>query len=217
MKLRKKMSILVTAGPTREKIDPIRFISNYSSGLFGYEIAKEARRRGHRVFLISGPTTIEAPQGIRLIRVESGIEMERAVKREAPKYDCVIMAAAVSDWRIERVSKNKIKRGRAVSTLKLVENPDILYELGKRKKKGRILVGFALETENLAKNALKKLKKKNLDLIVANRQYKNRDAFGDNYIDILLIDNLGNRAAYRRKSKQDLAKIVLDKVSRLGI
>jgi phosphopantothenoylcysteine decarboxylase/phosphopantothenate--cysteine ligase len=216
-KLPRKISILVTAGPTREKIDPIRFISNYSTGTFGYEIAKLAKRRGHRVSLISGPVSLAVPRGVRLMRVENALEMRQAVKKEFPKADCLIMAAAVSDWRAGKISRNKIKRGEARRTLSLMENPDILCELGRHKKKGKILVGFALETKDLARNALRKLKAKNLDLIIANLQPKNREIFGDKYIDILIIDSQGNRSGYRRKSKQALAKIILDKVLKIGI
>ena len=207
--------ILITAGPTREKIDPVRFISNYSTGTFGYEIAKEAARRGYPVTLVSGPTCLEAPRGARLVMVESALEMMREVKGRAKPGGCVIMAAAVCDWRVARPSAKKVKRYGKCKILELKENPDILKELGKHKI--GILVGFALETENLKKNALRKLKNKNLDLVVANKLTKNAGLFGDRLTDILMMDRLGNSIRYRRRTKKDLAKIILDKVSNFKI
>lgn len=206
---RNKVTVLVTAGPTREKIDPIRFISNYSTGTFGYEIAGVAARRGYKVVLVSGPSCLKAPKGVRVVNIESALDMERAVKREAKSAECVIMAAAVCDWRAKLPVKQKIKRKSGIKTLILKENPDILKELG-RKKKG-ILVGFALETENLDKNAQEKLKNKNLDLIVANRLTKNSGLFGDRRTDVLIIDKFLRKTVYRRRTKKDLAKIILDK------
>jgi phosphopantothenoylcysteine decarboxylase/phosphopantothenate--cysteine ligase len=207
----KKLSILVTAGPTRERIDPIRFISNYSTGTFGYEIAKEAGRRGHAVTLISGPTALEIPKGVKSVRVESALDMKRAVERAFAKADCIIMAAAVSDWRVRDVVSAKMKRRSGRKRLELAENPDILAELGK-KKGGKVLVGFALETEDLEKNALKKLREKNLDLIVANRLNRKSTVFGDRFLDILMLDRFLNKKTLSRKSKKEAAKIILDKV-----
>lgn len=211
-----KKSILITAGPTREHIDPVRFISNHSTGRFGYEIAGEAKNRGYRVVLVSGPTCIKPPRGIRLIRVESSLDMLRAVDKEVGRADCVIMAAAVSDWRPRTVSTRKIKRASNKKALELIENPDILKRLG-RMKGGRILVGFALETEDLEKNAAKKLVDKNLDIIVANRLSRNNNIFGDNIIDTVMIDRFGNKTSLGGKSKRGLAKIILDKVESLNI
>jgi len=206
--------ILVTAGPTREKIDPIRFISNYSTGTFGYEIAKEAKRRGARVTLVSGPTALKSPEGIKLIRVESAAQMRRALAKEFPQAGCLIMAAAVSDWRVRSERIRKIKRsGR--KRLELVENPDILKEFGE-KKGSRIVVGFALETENLERNALKKLINKNLDLVIANRTSKDQDVFGNGRLVAVMIDRFGNRTKVAG-SKGGLAKIILDKVEGLNI
>ena len=202
--------ILVTAGPTRERIDPVRFLSNYSTGTLGFKIAEEAKRQGHAVTLVSGPTPLKPP-GVRLIRVESALDMRRAVLKEFPKSDCIIMSAAVSDWRPTAVSKTKVKRGGARVILELVENPDILKELGRRKK-DKVLVGFALETENLEGNAVKKLREKNLDIIIANKLGAGSALFGDNPVSALVIDRYGKRTMLRRKSKEELAKIVLDKV-----
>ena len=209
------MKILVTAGPTREKIDPVRFISNYSTGTFGYEIAGEAARRGHDVTLITGPTCLEVPAKVKRVMIESAIEMRREVKKKARRAECVIMAAAVCDWRVRSQARDKIKRHGGLKKLELVENPDMLKELGKNKR--GILVGFALETKNLEKNALSKLKKKNLDIIVANKLTAKPGLFGTGLTDILIIDRFFHKEIYRRRTKKALANIILDKVSNFKI
>jgi phosphopantothenoylcysteine decarboxylase/phosphopantothenate--cysteine ligase len=211
----KKLTVLVTAGPTRERIDPVRFISNYSTGTFGYEIAAEAARRSYDVTLISGPACLKPGRGIKLVEVESALEMRREVKKRAKKARCIIMAAAVCDWRARFTAQNKIKRKGGRKTLELIENPDILQELGKKKK--GILIGFALETEALEINALAKLKKKNLDIIVANKLTKKSALFGDKLTNILVIDRLGHKDIYRRRTKRELAKIILDKAANFKI
>lgn len=208
--------ILIAAGPTREKIDPVRFISNYSTGSFGYELAAEALRRGAKVTLVSGPTHLTPPRGVRLIRIESAIDLRRAVLRELSGAQYVIMSAAVSDWRVKKEASHKIKRSTGRLALELVENPDILKEVGSVKD-GRVVVGFALETEDLEKNALKKLFDKNADIIVANALKKSSSVFGDNCIDIIIIDKYGNKVRAGRKSKKELSKIILDKVLNFNI
>jgi len=202
-------NILVTAGPTREKIDSVRFISNYSTGTFGYEIAREARRRGFGVTLVSGPTALKAPAGVKIVRVETADQMRRAVLERSKNVDCIIMAAAVCDWKVKKAFRKKIKRGEGKIILELEENPDILKELGE--KKSCVLVGFALETEDIEKNALKKLRKKNLDIIIVNKLLGNNKLFGSNNIDIIAIDRFGQRARFHKKPKKMLAKIILDK------
>ena len=209
------MKILVTAGPTREKIDPVRFISNYSTGTFGYELAGEAARRGNDVTLVSGPTCLEIPAGVKRVMVESALEMRREVRKRSRRAGCVIMAAAVCDWRVRSPARDKIKRRSCLKGLELEENPDILQELGK--KKTGILVGFALETGNLEKNALAKLKKKNLDLIVANKLTARSALFGAKPTDVLIIDRFFHKEAYRRRTKKALANIILDKISNFKI
>ena len=213
---KRRARILITAGPTREKIDPIRFISNYSTGTFGYELARQASRRGNAVTLISGPTMLEKPKGVKVLCVESGREMHDAVMKELPKNDCVIMAAAVSDWRPRIEAKKKIKRGSGSKTLELIENTDILAEVG-RKKRGTITVGFALETDHVEKNALKKLRQKNADMMIANKLTSRSCVFGDNATDIIIIDRRGSRMRLRHRSKRELAKNILDKVSSFDI
>ena len=207
--------ILVTAGPTREKIDPVRYISNYSTGKIGYEIASAAKSRGLSVTLVSGPTSLAAPKGVKLISVESACDMRRAVLKFIKRSDCVIMTAAVADGRPKYSARRKMKKPGA-GNIELVENPDILAEIGRLKKK-RIVVGFALETENLEKNALKKLKDKNLDIIVANRLTSKKSVFGDKALDVVTIDRFGNRTRIFNKPKSKLAKIILDKALKFRI
>ncbi len=161
-------TVLVTAGPTLEDIDPVRFIGNRSSGRMGYALAREAVRRGAKVRLVSGPSALPQPFGVELVRVRSASEMEHAVYEAAPRSDVVVMAAAVSDYAPETRSDSKIKKNAARMTLGLIKTPDILGGLGERKRKGQVLVGFAAETEKIKENALKKLKEKRLDLIAAN-------------------------------------------------
>lgn len=209
-------SILVTAGPTRERIDPVRFISNYSTGTFGHEIAREAARRKMRVTLVSGPTVLKKPAGVRVISVESAIEMKRAVDMEFKKCDCLIMAAAVSDWRVRNTTSKKIKRHGQKASLELVENPDILAGLADHKS-GRTIVGFALETENLEKNAIRKLKDKTLDIIIANKLDRQRKVLGNTKTSVLIIDRFGRNAAYKNRTKRELAKIILDKALSINI
>jgi len=214
---KEKPFIVVTAGPTREKIDPVRFISNHSTGTFGYAIAREAARRGCRVTLISGPTNLERPDGVKLVMVESALEMRSAVKKVLAQADCVIMAAAVSDWRAKKIAGRKLKRHGGKMFLELVENPDIVREIGAAKKKGTIIVGFALETEALVKNALAKLRKKNLDIIIANRLERGKGLFGDTPVDVVIADKYGAQERFPGQAKNRLAKIILDKVFSFNI
>jgi len=161
------MKILITAGPTREYIDPVRFISNPSTGKIGYLLAEIAKSKGFEVVLISGPTYLEKPQDVQVIQVETAIEMKDEVLKIFPEVDCLIMSAAVSDWKPYKKFSTKIKKKKEWN-LKLVPNPDILKAVAKIKKTNQKVIGFALETKNIKANALKKLKGKKLDLIVAN-------------------------------------------------
>jgi phosphopantothenoylcysteine decarboxylase/phosphopantothenate--cysteine ligase len=161
------MNLLVTAGPTREPLDPVRFLSNRSSGKMGYAVAAEAVARGHRVRLVSGPVALPPPASVETIRVETALEMLAAVRAQGPWYDALVMAAAVADWRPADVAPRKVKKGQAPDTVRLVANPDILASL-KDEKGRRIHVGFAAETDNLLEHAARKLREKGLDMIVAN-------------------------------------------------
>lgn len=211
--MRNLSSVLVTAGPTRERLDSVRFISNFSSGNMGYEIARAALNRGLKVTLISGPTDLRRPKGARFIGVESASEMASAVKKNLKGADCVFMASAVSDWRPRKRAQGKIKKGRAAFTLKLVRNPDILSGIA-RKKNGRIVVGFALESENLLANAARKLKKKNADFIVANK-IGPRSPFGKGRTDVTIIDRDGGIEAIEDATKGYIARKLLKKAEAL--
>jgi phosphopantothenoylcysteine decarboxylase/phosphopantothenate--cysteine ligase len=208
-------TVLVTAGPTREEIDPVRFLSNYSSGKMGYAIACAARDRGARVILISGPVTLPEPRGIETIRVVSAQQMYQAVMERAGQADIIIKAAAVADFRPVVRCDQKVKKTGAKSTLiELQRNPDILAELGKQKG-SRLLVGFAAETEDLLKHAREKLEGKNLDMIVANDVTREGAGFdGDtNIVRLLTAD--GKVEDLPEMTKAEVAEILLDRVSAL--
>ncbi|MEW6573087.1 MAG: bifunctional phosphopantothenoylcysteine decarboxylase/phosphopantothenate--cysteine ligase CoaBC [Bacillota bacterium] len=163
----KGLTFLVTAGPTREPLDPVRYITNRSSGKMGYAVARAARDRGAQVILISGPTALYQPPGVTFARVNTALEMRKAVAEHFNNADVVVMCAAVSDYRPKEISKEKLKKGAAEITVAFTETPDILAELGK-KKRHQLLVGFAAETGELWLHARSKLEAKNLDLVVAN-------------------------------------------------
>lgn len=207
-------SILVTAGRTEEPLDPVRYISNRSSGKMGYAIAEVAQRRGAKVTLISGPSALTPPAEVNFIPVKRAEEMHSAVKSHFGKTDALIMTAAVSDFIPRIISKEKIKRKDDNILLELKPGRDILKEMGKRKKK-QILVGFSLETEDEIKNSNRKLEEKNLDLIVVN----NPDIPGAGFeVDtnlVTLIDKKGKVEKLPLLSKKEVAERVLDKVSAL--
>ncbi len=206
--------IVVTAGPTIEKIDPVRYITNFSSGKMGYAIAIEAKKRGADVILISGPTNLDKPDGIKVINVNTTIEMLKAIEEYFNEIDVLIKAAAPLDYRPEVVSDKKIKKQDGSLNIKLVRNPDILAYFGKLKKK-QILVGFAAETNDVIENAIKKIKNKNLDFIVANDVTVKNAGFRSNTNIATIIDNKGNVNDYPQMSKEELAKIILDRVEEL--
>lgn len=161
--------ILITAGPTVEPLDPVRFLSNRSSGRLGYALARMARNRGARVTLVSGPTTLPPPRGVRVIAVTTARQMLRACLQAAQRADLMLMCAAVADYRPRAQRRHKIKkRGARTLQLTLIPNPDILASLGRRKRPGQVLVGFALETRGLLRHARNKLRAKRCDLLVAN-------------------------------------------------
>ncbi|MCK5244095.1 MAG: bifunctional phosphopantothenoylcysteine decarboxylase/phosphopantothenate--cysteine ligase CoaBC [Desulfobacterales bacterium] len=204
-------SCLITAGPTQEPIDPVRFLSNPSSGKMGYALAKAARRRGADVVLISGPVSIDAPIDVELIRVRTAQEMKEAVLSRFDSASIVIKAAAVSDYRPVNVSDHKIKKADESLALELSRTPDILRRLGKIKG-DRLLVGFAAETEDLVKNAETKLKEKNLDMIVANNVQMSDSGFGVDTNRVTLIFADAGQESLSLMSKDDLADLILDRV-----
>jgi phosphopantothenoylcysteine decarboxylase / phosphopantothenate---cysteine ligase len=203
--------VLVTAGPTYEKIDPVRFIGNRSSGKMGYAIAAAAARRGARVTLISGPTALETPFGVQRITVESAAEMFDAVKSELDAHRAVIMAAAVADYRPVRSAGQKIKKtgNGDAPELKLEKTGDILEYVGGHKD-SRTVIGFALETENEIENAREKLVKKNLDFIILNNPMKNGSAFGGDTNQITILNSNGGIQEFPLMSKIEAANIILN-------
>jgi phosphopantothenoylcysteine decarboxylase/phosphopantothenate--cysteine ligase len=204
-------TLLVTAGPTEEPIDPVRFLSNRSSGRMGFAIARAARLRGARVILVSGPSALLAPSGVKSIPIRTAVEMREAVLENLPLVSVLVMAAAVSDYRPKTASSGKIKKDQAELTLPLELNPDILREAGQRKEK-RLLIGFAAETESLLANARKKLAEKNLDLIVANDVGRPGAGFAVDTNLVKLIDRSGKIEELPLMSKEDLADRLLDRI-----
>lgn len=206
-------NVLVTAAGTREPIDPVRYIGNRSSGRMGYSIAQEAVARGANVTLVSGLSALSAPRGLsEFISVETAAEMRSAVLERFSKADIVIKAAAVADYRAKVVAENKIKKNDDEWTLTLEKNPDILKELGQKKKAGQILVGFAAETQHLLENAKTKLEKKNLDFIVANDVTKPNAGFNTETNLIKILSRDGSIEEFPLMKKRDLAAKILDRV-----
>lgn len=208
----KGLTVLVTAGGTRESIDPVRFISNRSSGKMGYALAGAARSRGARVILATAPTGLPVPPGVEPVQVESALDMYQAVMCHYPGADVVIKAAAVADYRCEQVAGHKIKKEGDILTLNLVRNPDILAELGRQKREGVTLVGFAAETRDLLENARQKLAAKNLDLLVANDVTMPGAGFGTDTNIVKLVFAGGRVDSLPVMDKKEVAHRVLDAV-----
>ena len=204
--------VLVTAGPTREPIDPVRFLSNRSSGKMGYALAEAARVRGASVTLVSGPTALAAPSGIEMVRVETAAEMRSAVRFHAPSADLILAAAAVSDFRPAEYAAQKVSKGAGALTLPLAANDDILAGLGREKRVGQTLVGFAAETEDVLGHARTKLAAKNLDWIVANDVSAEGAGFdGDTNI-VTLLARDGREVSLPLLTKREVAEQILDAV-----
>jgi phosphopantothenoylcysteine decarboxylase/phosphopantothenate--cysteine ligase len=208
-------TVLITASCTREPLDKVRFISNYSSGKMGFALAKIAQARGARVILITGPNCLTALKGIKTVLIESAEEMKKEVFKYFSEADIIISAAAVADFRPKKVFSGKIKKEEAEKlVIELERTSDILYELGKRKK-NKILVGFAAETENLVGNALKKLEEKELDLIVANDISSKGVGFGSDDNKAKLINSKGVVQELPLMPKSDLAEKILDEILKI--
>jgi phosphopantothenoylcysteine decarboxylase/phosphopantothenate--cysteine ligase len=208
------VKVLVTAGPTREPIDAVRFISNPSTGKMGYALADAARNRGAEVILVSGPTQLPPPQGIEFIAVTTAAEMDRAVKDHAGRCQIIIMAAAVSDFRSSEISDRKIKKNIAPLQVTLEPTKDILQGLGE-KKEGRILIGFAAETDAIIANSREKLARKNLDLIIANDISTPGAGFAVDTNKAIMIDRFGTIDELPSMKKTQMASLIIDKVIEL--
>jgi phosphopantothenoylcysteine decarboxylase / phosphopantothenate---cysteine ligase len=202
--------VLVTAGPTREPLDPVRYITNRSSGKMGYGVAASAFRRGAQVTLVSGPTAIAPPSGVTFVPVETAEEMREAVLQHLPGATIVVKAAAVADYRAKAPSAAKIK-GKHDLTIELTANPDILKEVAATAR-GAFVVGFAAETHDIAVNARAKLEAKNVDLLVVNDVSQRGIGFDADDNEVVLLDRWGGRHALARMPKADVADAILSHV-----
>lgn len=211
MKNKKHIKIVVTAGPTAEPIDPVRFISNFSTGAMGYEAARACRRKGYRTVLITGPVSIKPPAGVDVVNVVTARQMKEAVTRETRSADVLIMAAAVCDFRPAREARKKIKKGKTLR-LDLVRTPDILAGVGRRK--GLVKIGFALETDNAVKNAKGKLVDKKLDAIVLNVKSAKENPFGPGPKRFVIIDRASRMKEIKNASKRRFAGLLVEEVQR---
>ena len=203
------LKCLISAGPTREWIDPVRFISNPSSGKMGYALAKEARDMGFDVCLVSGPVELSKPKGVEVIKVETALNMKKAIDEKFNFYDWVIMTAAVCDHRPKSRNKIKIPKDQFPENLLMSRNPDILKELGEKKRENQVLVGFAAETHMVLESAHKKLKQKKLDWIVANDVSKTNLGFSSDQNEVTLINSDGLENQISRADKSVIAKEIL--------
>lgn len=210
----KAKTVLVTAGPTREYLDPVRFLSNRSSGKMGYEIAEEAVRRGADVILVSGPTSILPPRKAELKKIQTAEDMEREVLKHFDQTDILIMAAAVSDFKFMKKASQKIKKKHFDKQIEIAPTEDILGKLSKNKGK-KILVGFAAETEDVEGNARKKIKEKNLDLIVANDVSGGGKGFESDLNQVSLIFPDGRAIQTEKKSKLEISQTILDEIEEI--
>ena len=202
-------NVLVTAGPTIAQLDPVRFITNRSTGKMGYAIAKEARNRGANVTLVSGPTNLEIPKNIEFIKVSTNEEMRREVVKRFDDADIVIKSAAVTDYKPKNYSDQKIKKGEGDLEISFTRDNDILMELGKSKQK-QILVGFAAESQNLKDNAMSKLERKNLDYIVANDISAKDTGFASDDNKVIILSNKGTEISLDKMSKEKIARNLFD-------
>jgi phosphopantothenoylcysteine decarboxylase/phosphopantothenate--cysteine ligase len=211
----KGVKILITGGPTQEPIDPVRFITNHSSGKMGWALAKVARRRGAEVVLITGPTSFQIPRGdIKVFSIRTAEEMRETVLTQMEGCSVVIKAAAVSDFRPREISQRKIKKGDSRTFLELEKTKDILKEIGEMKE-DRVLVGFAAETEDLLANARKKLTEKNLDFIVVNDVTRPGAGFGSDTNQVKILYSSGQARDLPLMSKEEVSQNILDEVVKL--
>ncbi len=205
--------VLVTAGPTVEDIDPVRFLSNRSSGQMGYAIAEEAQRRGAGVMLVSGPTHLKPPFGCELVYVRSASEMDQAVQERYEKADITVMAAAVADFSPAQRYDHKMKKSDTPDNLQLQRTADILNRLGTRKRDSQVLIGFAAETKELEQTGREKLQRKKLDLIFVNDVSREDRGFASSHNQVLCLDRLGGQVESDLLPKSEIARFVWDRVS----
>jgi phosphopantothenoylcysteine decarboxylase/phosphopantothenate--cysteine ligase len=209
-------TVLITAGPTQEPLDPVRYITNRSSGKMGYALAAEARARGARVILISGPVTLPEPAGVEVLHVRTAAEMHRAVMERLEESSIIVKAAAVADYHRTDVPRNKVKKTATRMTIDLDPTVDILAECG-RKKGNRLLIGFAAETENLVDQARRKLQSKNCDMVVANLVAQEGSGFESDDNEVTLVLRTGETVAVPKASKTAIAARIWEEVARLRL
>jgi len=209
-------TILITAGPTEEPIDPVRFISNRSSGRMGYALARAAAARGADVVLVSGPVRLPSPHGVRTVQVRTAVEMRDAVIEELERATIIVKAAAVADYHVASVSDQKLKKTATRMSLELDPTPDILAELGQRKG-DRLLIGFAAETENLVEEARRKLKTKNCDMVAANLVGSPGSGFEATDNEVTLVTRTGERIQLPRAPKHEVADWIFDHALKLRL
>jgi phosphopantothenoylcysteine decarboxylase/phosphopantothenate--cysteine ligase len=209
-------TVLITAGPTQEPLDPVRFISNRSSGKMGYALAESAAQRGARVILVSGPVQLPDPPGVEVVRIRTALEMRSAVLDHLQETSIVIKSAAVADYHLSRVPQHKVKKTATRLSLELDPTPDILAELG-QKKGDRLLIGFAAETENLIAGARQKLESKNCDMVVANLVNQESTGFESDENEVVLVLRTGETIPLERAPKRAIADRIFDQVMRLRL
>ncbi len=209
-------AVLITAGPTQEPLDPVRYISNRSSGKMGYALAEAAAQRGAQVVLVSGPVQLREPHGVRVVHVRTAREMHDAVMKHLPEAGIIVKAAAVADYHLSNVPRSKIKKTAMRMSLDLDPTPDILAELG-RKKGDRLLIGFAAETENLIESARQKLESKNCDMVVANLVNQDATGFESDENEVVLVLSTGETIPLSRAPKREIADRIFDQVLKLRL
>ena len=207
----KGINVIISAGPTQEAIDPVRYISNHSTGKMGYELAKAASRRGANVTLVSGKTQLKAPVFVKTINVVSAQEMFDAFEREYKDNDIIIKAAAVADYKPTTVATEKVKKKDGDMSINLTRNPDIIKYMGENKKEGQFICGFSMETENMIENSKVKLKKKNIDMIVANNLKQAGAGFGTD-TNVVTIITKNNQEELEMMTKEEVANVILSKI-----
>jgi phosphopantothenoylcysteine decarboxylase/phosphopantothenate--cysteine ligase len=208
--------VLVTAGPTREPLDPVRFISNRSSGKMGYAVAEAAALRGARVVLVAGPTQLSDPEGVEVIHVQTAVEMHRAVLDHLAEASIIVKSAAVADYHVANVPRQKVKKTAMRLSLELDPTPDILAEVGRRKQ-DQLLIGFAAETENLVAEARRKMESKNCDMVVANLVSQEGIGFETEENEVTLVLRTGEQLKLPRAPKRQVADQILDHALRLRL